>query len=71
MRVSLRCLLALIAFYQRWISPLTGPHCRFYPSCSEYARIALERHGWRGVGLALLRLLRCHPFSAGGCDPVP
>jgi hypothetical protein len=65
-------LIALIRAYQWFISPLLGPHCRFYPSCSQYAREALERHGvLRGSELALRRLLRCHPWHPGGVDPVP
>ena len=65
-------LIALIRAYQWFISPLLGPHCRFYPSCSQYACEALERHGaLRGSGLALRRLLRCHPWHPGGVDPVP
>lgn len=65
-------LVLLIRLYQVAISPLLGPSCRFVPSCSEYARIALRRHGpARGLWLAAGRLLRCHPFHAGGIDPVP
>jgi|GEM_PF-141945 putative membrane protein insertion efficiency factor len=65
-------LLALISFYRQWISPLLGPRCRFIPSCSAYGLEAISRHGpWRGSWLTLRRLLRCHPFSACGCDPVP
>jgi hypothetical protein len=64
-------LLALIAFYQRLISPVLPSACRFYPTCSEYARQALERHGARrGCWMALKRLLRCRPFGPGGYDPV-
>ena len=60
------------AFYKRVISPLLPPACRFTPTCSEYAREAVLRHGLaRGLGLAARRLLRCHPFHAGGHDPVP
>jgi len=72
-----RILLALLAFYQRWISPamhaLGGSGgCRFVPTCSEYATIAIATHGAaRGSGLAIWRLLRCHPFCRGGLDPVP
>jgi putative membrane protein insertion efficiency factor len=67
-----RLLLALVRLYQRWISPLSGPRCRFYPSCSTYAAQALLAHGAvRGTGLAAWRLLRCHPFTPGGYDPVP
>lgn len=71
-----RVLLALLAFYQRWVSPavhsLTAGQCRFQPTCSEYAAVAIATHGpVRGSGLALWRLLRCHPFSRGGLDQVP
>ena len=62
----------LIRIYQLGISPLLGPRCRFYPSCSQYALEAVAAHGsMRGSWLALRRLARCHPFSAGGFDPVP
>jgi hypothetical protein len=68
-----RLLLALVAFYRRWLSPLKGqPTCRFLPTCSEYAHEAICTHGAaRGTVLALWRLLRCHPFCRGGLDPVP
>jgi hypothetical protein len=62
--------LLLIRGYQRLISPAFRGHCRFTPSCSEYACEAIERHGWRGVGLAARRLLRCHPLGSSGYDPV-
>ena len=62
----------LVAAYQRWISPLTPPACRFHPSCSAYARDALAVHPlWRALGLTTWRLLRCQPLSKGGLDPVP
>ena len=65
-------MIAVLAFYRRWVSPLLAPRCRFYPSCSAYAIEALERHGrLRGGRLALRRILRCHPFHPGGFDPVP
>ncbi|MFO1371614.1 MAG: membrane protein insertion efficiency factor YidD [Candidatus Competibacteraceae bacterium] len=63
---------ALIRAYQLFISPLLGNHCRFYPSCSQYAREAIARYGvLRGGWLAIQRLLRCHPWHPGGVDPVP
>ncbi|MCI0749395.1 MAG: membrane protein insertion efficiency factor YidD [Nevskiales bacterium] len=65
-------LIGLIRLYQWLISPLLGPRCRFYPSCSAYAAQALERHGpWRGTWMAARRLCRCHPLNEGGMDPVP
>lgn len=67
-----RVLTAFVRGYQLFISPLLPPACRYTPSCSQYALEALERHGaWRGSYLAVRRLLRCHPFRAGGYDPVP
>jgi putative membrane protein insertion efficiency factor len=65
-------LLALLRAYQLLIRPLLGANCRFYPSCSDYAREAVERHGaWRGSWLAVRRVARCHPYHPGGYDPVP
>ena len=62
----------LVRSYQYTLRPLLGPHCRFYPSCSEYALGALERHGaLRGAWLALRRVARCHPYHPGGYDPIP
>jgi uncharacterized protein len=61
-----------IVAYRRWISPALPARCRFYPSCSAYAVEAIARHGaLKGTGLAIRRLLRCHPFHPGGYDPVP
>ena len=61
-----------IRFYQIAISPLLGPSCRFTPTCSEYARQALVKHGpVKGLWLAVKRILRCHPWGGSGYDPVP
>ncbi len=58
--------------YQRWVRPALPAVCRFYPTCSDYALGALERHGLlRGLALTAWRLLRCHPYHPGGLDPVP
>jgi putative membrane protein insertion efficiency factor len=63
---------AVIRAYQRWVSPLFAPRCRFYPSCSSYAAMALSEYGLvKGGILALRRLVRCQPFSPGGVDYVP
>ena len=67
-----RLILLLVQFYRSCISPLTPPSCRYYPTCSAYAMEAIERYGARrGAWMALRRILRCHPFHAGGYDPVP
>lgn len=67
-----RFLSGLIRGYQYFLSPWLGANCRFFPTCSEYAREALLKHGaLRGSWLALARLSRCHPWHAGGHDPVP
>ena len=67
-----RALRQLIGAYRRYVSPLLGRNCRFYPSCSEYAVQAIAGHGVaRGGLLAVKRLLRCHPFHPGGVDLVP
>jgi len=67
-----RFLVCMIDFYQRQISPIFPPTCRFRPTCSQYAKEAIEIHGViYGVYLAIRRILRCHPFSKGGFDPVP
>ena len=65
-------LIALLRFYKVAVSPMLGNRCRFFPSCSDYAREAIQYHGAaRGSYLAAKRLCRCHPFSAGGIDLVP
>ena len=72
-----RILLAILAAYRRWLSPALhalspGGGCKFLPTCSEYASQAIATHGpLKGVSLAAWRLLRCHPFTPGGLDPVP
>ena len=64
--------LAALRFYKAAVSPLLPPACRFSPTCSEYAYLAVERHGaLKGSWLAARRLLRCHPLARGGFDPVP
>ncbi len=71
-QLARRALMAAVRGYRYFLSPLMASHCRFYPSCSSYALQALEQHGAvRGSYLAGRRLLRCHPFNAGGYDPVP
>jgi putative membrane protein insertion efficiency factor len=66
-----KTLLALIVIYQNTLSLTFGPCCRFHPSCSSYAIESIERFGIRkGVWLSFRRLIRCHPFSPGGFDPV-
>ncbi|SMF42595.1 hypothetical protein L603_002100000700 [Cellulosimicrobium cellulans J34] len=71
-RVPALTLIGMIRAYQSVISPMTGPTCKYYPSCSQYALTAVRRHGaLRGTGLALWRLLRCNPWSLGGVDDVP
>ena len=67
-----RLILLLLALYKRAVSPWLGARCRFHPSCSDYARIAVARFGpARGSALALWRLARCQPLCRGGIDPVP
>lgn len=71
-RLPGRAAVLLVRLYQRYVSPMRPPTCKYYPSCSQYAVIALERHGLlRGSALALWRLLRCNPWSRGGVDDVP
>ena len=67
-----RAAAATLSAYKRFVSPLLPPACRFHPTCSEYAREAILRHGLpRGTWLTIRRLARCHPFHPGGFDPVP
>jgi hypothetical protein len=72
MNTHIRILRGILRFYKAAISPLLPPACRFHPTCSTYAAEALERYGLvKGVGLAVRRIARCHPFTSGGFDPVP
>jgi len=65
-------LVRLLQAYKRWVSPFLPPACRFEPTCSEYMAQAIEKKGIaKGLFLGIRRLLRCHPFSRGGFDPVP
>jgi len=65
-------MLLLLRGYKKWISPILGERCRFYPSCSEYTYEAIEKYGpLKGVALGAYRLLRCNPLCKGGYDPVP
>ena len=71
-RVLAAPFILLVKFYQLCISPLLGPSCRFTPTCSEYARQALLKHGpFKGTLLAVWRILRCNPWGGSGYDPVP
>jgi len=66
-----RFLVILIRFYQKFLSPLKGQTCRFYPTCSEYSVQALQKYGLtKGSWKAIKRILKCHPFHPGGHDPV-
>ncbi|MDD6123679.1 MAG: membrane protein insertion efficiency factor YidD [Bacteroidales bacterium] len=67
-----KLLILPIRFYQRYVSPMLPPACRFTPTCSQYAIEAIQKHGaLKGLWLALRRLLRCHPWGGSGYDPVP
>jgi len=67
-----KLIVAILRLYKLLLSPLLPSACRYYPSCSEYMRQAVEKHGvTRGLWMGAKRLLRCHPFHAGGLDPVP
>ena len=68
----MKLLLLLIRCYKYAVSPLLGQNCRFFPSCSDYAVQAIEKHGvCKGACLGLKRITRCHPWNPGGIDPVP
>jgi putative membrane protein insertion efficiency factor len=70
--IARRVLAGVIVVYQVTLSPFLGPRCRFYPSCSQYARAAVLKHGvLRGILLATARIVRCNPWNPGGVDHVP
>ena len=68
--IAKKLLIAPIKAYQKWISPMFGPRCKYYPSCSSYAVSAIEAYGVKGVAISAWRLLRCNPWSHGGVDYV-
>lgn len=71
-RFLISMLVLPIIFYRKVISPMTPPSCRFTPTCSQYAIEAIRKHGpFKGVYLAIRRILRCHPWGGSGYDPVP
>lgn len=71
-KVMSALLIGIVQCYRYGISPLLGPRCRFWPTCSSYALDVVRLHGpWRGGWLALRRILKCHPLHPGGVDPVP
>lgn len=71
MKIIERCITGAIGGYQRFVSPLLGPHCRYYPSCSQYMHDAVSSRGALvGIALGLFRLARCNPLFPGGFDPV-
>jgi|APGre2960657373_1045057.scaffolds.fasta_scaffold94153_1 putative membrane protein insertion efficiency factor len=65
-----KLLTAPIKFYQKWISPMFAPRCKYYPSCSSYAVTAIENYRLKGIAMSLWRLVRCNPWSHGGVDYV-
>lgn len=66
-----KSLIALVKWYQKRISPMSPPSCRYRPTCSNYMIGAIEKHGLKGVLMGIARILRCHPFVTDGDDPVP
>ena len=70
MKLLLAPLTLLITFYQKFISPAFAPRCKYYPSCSSYALTAISTYGFKGVAMAVWRVVRCNPWSHGGVDYV-
>ena len=70
MKLLLTPLTLLITFYQKFISPAFAPRCKYYPSCSSYALTAISTYGFKGVAMAVWRVMRCNPWSHGGVDYV-
>lgn len=71
-KLLLKAMISMISGYRAFLSPLLPPACRFYPTCSEYATGALQKHGpAKGLVLTLRRISKCHPYNRGGYDPVP
>jgi len=70
-KILKKILILPIRFYQRCISPLTPPSCRYYPTCSQYAIEAITKYGLKGIWMAIKRILRCNPWGGSGYDPVP
>ncbi|HEP1510480.1 TPA: membrane protein insertion efficiency factor YidD [Streptococcus pyogenes] len=66
-----KLLIVSVKAYQKYISPLSPPSCCYKPTCSAYMLTAIEKHGTKGILMGIARILRCHPFVAGGVDPVP
>ncbi|MGT2743370.1 membrane protein insertion efficiency factor YidD [Streptococcus plurextorum] len=65
-----KILIGLVRLYQKWLSPIFPPSCRYQPTCSNYMIDAITKHGLKGVLMGMARILRCHPFVGGGDDPV-
>lgn len=67
-----KILLCLIRIYQKYLSPILGKNCRFYPTCSQYTYEAIQKYGcFKGIFLGIKRIVKCHPFHPGGYDPLP
>ncbi|MEQ9810782.1 membrane protein insertion efficiency factor YidD [Streptococcus jiangjianxini] len=66
-----KALIAIVRFYQRYLSPISSGTCRFRPTCSQYMIEAIDKHGFKGMLMGIARIMRCHPWSKTGFDPVP